>query len=142
MKISDKKIQKIFEQILYYLYSINPKATYTSYIAEEIARDEEFVKKLLFELKSKNLIIDNFDQLNRRYADHGLVWHNRKFIYDPIYNNYLPIYFDGIRHMPSRMQQKVDAALQPYFYILGGIAHQQRRGDFLPQRFQLSHFLD
>jgi predicted transcriptional regulator with HTH domain len=58
MKISDKKIQKIFEQILYYLYSINPKATYTSYIAEEIARDEEFVKKLLFELKSKNLIIE------------------------------------------------------------------------------------
>ena len=35
--------------------------------------------------------------------------------------------------MPSRMQQKVDAALQPYFYILGGIALQQTKDGFLFQ---------
>ena len=58
MRISEKKRDKITEQILAYLYSINPKATFTSYIAEEIARDEEFVKKLLLGMKQKNLVIE------------------------------------------------------------------------------------
>jgi len=58
MKISDKKKEKIYEQILGYLYSISPRATFTSQIAEEIARDEEFVKSLLLKLKKKNLIIE------------------------------------------------------------------------------------
>ncbi|NCN87026.1 hypothetical protein GW932_04270 [archaeon] len=58
MKISDKKKEKIYEQILYYLFTENPKAIYTSYIAKELARDEEFIKKLLKELKEKKLIIE------------------------------------------------------------------------------------
>lgn len=58
MKISEDKKQKISEQILAYLFSVNPKSVFTSNIAYEIARDEEFVKKLLFELKKKNLIIE------------------------------------------------------------------------------------
>ena len=57
MKISNKKREKIFEQILSYLYFINPKSIFTSQIAEEIARDEEFVKKLLLELKNKKLVV-------------------------------------------------------------------------------------
>jgi len=55
-------------------------------------------------LLSKNLIIDNFDYLNKDYAYHGLAWHNRKFIYDPIYNNYIPIYFDGMINI-NRMKK-------------------------------------
>ena len=58
MKISDKKREKISEQILAFLFSVSPKPTFTSHIAQEIARDEEFVKKLLLELKSKKLIIE------------------------------------------------------------------------------------
>jgi len=58
MRISEKKRERITEQILAYLYSINPKAVFTSYIAEEIARDEEFVKRLLNEMKQKNLVIE------------------------------------------------------------------------------------
>ena len=58
MKISSKKRDKITEQILAHLYSINPKAVFTSHIAEEIARDEEFVKKLLNEMKKKNLVVE------------------------------------------------------------------------------------
>ncbi len=58
MKISEKKREKIFEQILAYLYSINPKPVFTLHIAQEIARDEEFVKKMLFELKKKNFVIE------------------------------------------------------------------------------------
>ena len=58
MKISEKKKEKIFEQILAALYQVNPKILFTSQIAQEIARDEEFVKRLLLELKEKNLIVE------------------------------------------------------------------------------------
>jgi len=56
-KISKEKKEKISEQILLYLYSIFPKQTFTSQIAKEIARDEEFVKDLLIDLEKKNLIV-------------------------------------------------------------------------------------
>lgn len=56
MKISNKKKEKISEQILAFLYSINLKPIFTSQIAEEIARDEEFVKNLLLNLKKKGLV--------------------------------------------------------------------------------------
>ena len=41
-------------------------------------------------------IIKKFDKLNKKNAPHGLVKHNRKYIYDPIYNLHLPLYFDGM----------------------------------------------
>ena len=58
MKISEQKKDKICEQILAYLYSINPKPAFTLHVAREIARDEEFVKKLLINLKKKELVIE------------------------------------------------------------------------------------
>ncbi len=56
-KISQQKIQKIKEQILFYLYSIFPKQVFTSDIAREVARDEEFTKKLLQDLQGDQLIV-------------------------------------------------------------------------------------
>ncbi len=56
MKISKIKRDKISEQILAFLFSQTPKAEFTSHIASEIARDEEFVKQLLLELKRKGLV--------------------------------------------------------------------------------------
>ena len=58
MKISYKKKEKIYEQFLAVLYSINPKSIFTSDVAKEIARDEEFTKKLLLELKNKKLVME------------------------------------------------------------------------------------
>ena len=58
MKISNKKKEKIKEQILSYLFLENPKSIYTAHIAQEIARDEEFIKKLLLELKDKGLVLE------------------------------------------------------------------------------------
>lgn len=58
MKISNEKKEKISEQILAHLYSVNPKPVFTLHIAKEIARDEEFVKKLLLELKKKNFVVE------------------------------------------------------------------------------------
>ena len=58
MKISKEKQQKISEQILAQLYLANLRPLFTSHIAREIARDEEFIKKLLLELKSKGLVVE------------------------------------------------------------------------------------
>jgi len=58
MKISKLKKEKISEQILLFLFTRSPQILFTSHIAQEIARDEEFVKKILNELKNKNLIIE------------------------------------------------------------------------------------
>ncbi len=56
-QISDEKIEKISEQILYHLYSIFPKQVFTSDIAKELARDEEFIKRLLIILEKKDLVM-------------------------------------------------------------------------------------
>jgi hypothetical protein len=41
-------------------------------------------------------ITKKFYKLNKEVAPHGLVKHNRKYIYDPIYNLHLPLYYDGM----------------------------------------------
>ena len=58
MKLSEKKREKISEQILAFLYSISPKPLFTAHIAEEIARDDELVKNLLQNLKKKGLVLE------------------------------------------------------------------------------------
>jgi len=57
MKLSQKKKDKIAEQILFHLYNLHPKANFTAEIAREIARDEEFIKSLMFILKDQGLVI-------------------------------------------------------------------------------------
>lgn len=54
--ISNQKKEKISEQILHHLYSIFPKQVFTSDIAKEVARDEEFIKKILIDLEKKGLV--------------------------------------------------------------------------------------
>jgi hypothetical protein len=56
-RISEKKREKISEQILHYLFSKFPKPLFTSDIAVEIARDEEFIKTLLIELEKKGYLL-------------------------------------------------------------------------------------
>ena len=58
MKISFQKQEKISEQILAFLFSKNPKPFFTAHIAQELARDEEFIKKLLQGLRQKKLIVE------------------------------------------------------------------------------------
>ena len=58
MKISDKKKDKIAEQILAFLYSTSPKPGFTFHIAREVARDEEFIKSMLQDLKKKDLVTE------------------------------------------------------------------------------------
>jgi hypothetical protein len=58
MYISKEKKEKISEQILAYLYSTNPKPLFTTGIAKELARDEEFIKDLLISLKKKEFVVE------------------------------------------------------------------------------------
>ena len=55
-RISKEKKEKIQEQIIYYLFTLFPKQVFTFDIAKELARDEEFIKKLLLELESKGIL--------------------------------------------------------------------------------------
>lgn len=57
-RISKTKKEKISEQILHYLFASSPNPIFTSQIAEEIARDEEFTLVLLRDLKSKSLVLE------------------------------------------------------------------------------------
>ncbi|MBS3098579.1 hypothetical protein J4462_00010 [Candidatus Pacearchaeota archaeon] len=67
-EISKAKKEKIQEQILHLLFTISPDSTFTNKIAREIARDEEFTKYLLQELKSKDLVSEvNKNQLGSQY---------------------------------------------------------------------------
>lgn len=54
--ISSKNEEKISEQVINFLYSIFPKQIFTSDIAKELARDEEYIKKILIRLEKKSLV--------------------------------------------------------------------------------------
>jgi len=57
MRLSEEKRKKISEQVLAHLYQSFPTQLFTAEIAKELARDEEFIKRLLFDLKDKNLVM-------------------------------------------------------------------------------------
>ena len=57
MRLSQDKKNRIIEQILSFLYNSFPLEPFTAEIAREIARDEEFIKRILFELKEKGLVV-------------------------------------------------------------------------------------
>ncbi|UZE93727.1 MAG: hypothetical protein IB618_03085 [Candidatus Pacearchaeota archaeon] len=56
-RISIRKEEKIKESILHFLFQHSPKALFTCRIAQELARDEEYMKKLLLGLEAKGLVI-------------------------------------------------------------------------------------
>ena len=55
--ISQKKKDKISEQVLHHLFEISPESAFTNKIAETLARDEEFIKVILQELQKKALVV-------------------------------------------------------------------------------------
>lgn len=56
MRISKVKRDKISEQILSHLYHSFPNSFFTAEIAQELARDEEFIKTMMQELQDKKLV--------------------------------------------------------------------------------------
>lgn len=55
-KISQQKKDKISEQILHYLFTNSPQPKFTAEVARDTARDEEFTKNLLINLKNQGLV--------------------------------------------------------------------------------------
>jgi len=56
MKLSQQKRDKISEQVLSHLYHQFPDSRFTAEIARELARDEEFIKKIMLDLQDKKLV--------------------------------------------------------------------------------------
>jgi hypothetical protein len=84
MRVSEKKRAKISEQIMALLYSMNPRSPFITEIAEEIARDEEFVKILLLKLKKENLVVE----IKKNPKGMPYVKRSRWKISDAAYNAY------------------------------------------------------
>lgn len=55
--VSQQKKDKIAEHILHILFTKAPEPAFTAEIAQEVARDEEFIKAILLELEKKKLVV-------------------------------------------------------------------------------------
>ena len=82
MRLSQDKKDKIAEQILSFLYHGFPKQPFTAEIAREIARDEEFVKRLLIELNQKQLVIPVRKNSKGLVFTRRLKWRLSNKVYD------------------------------------------------------------
>ena len=83
-KISDKKIQKLKELILSVLYENHLVPYYTSQIAEELIRDEEFTLRLLLELKKEGFA----KEINKNTEGKSYLARKKWVLNDKIYNQY------------------------------------------------------
>ncbi len=82
MRLSKDKKNKIAEQILSYLYYTFPNQPYTAEIAREVIRDEEFIKRLLFELNEKGLVTPIRKNKNGDIFTRRLKWRLTQKIYN------------------------------------------------------------
>ncbi len=82
MRLSQEKKDKITEQILSLLYHVFPKQPFTAEIAREIARDEEFIKRILFELKEKGLVTNIKKNAKGEIFTRRLKWRLTQKVYE------------------------------------------------------------
>ncbi|MGV8151825.1 MAG: hypothetical protein ACP5OG_01995 [Candidatus Nanoarchaeia archaeon] len=82
MKISQEKRNKISEQIMLYLYTSFPNQPFTAEVAEEIARDEEFVKRILFDLKERGLVVSIRKNKNGEAFSRRIKWTLTEKVYE------------------------------------------------------------
>ncbi|MCX8193768.1 MAG: hypothetical protein N3G19_00145 [Candidatus Pacearchaeota archaeon] len=81
-KISETKEKKIKESILHLLFEQSPKALFTYHIARELARDEEYIKKLMLELESKNMILSVKKNSKGKDYNRRIRWRLAPQVYD------------------------------------------------------------
>lgn len=82
MKLSKNKKDRIIEQILAFLYHSFPKQPFTAEIGREIARDEEFIKKILLEIKEKGLVVSVRKNSKGMAFTRRIKWTLTKRVYD------------------------------------------------------------
>ncbi len=76
VKLSDKTVSRIKDAIVSVLYE-SPRALFANEIATEIARDKEFIKKLLVELKHQGVVEDIKKGLNGNNYEVRIRWRIR-----------------------------------------------------------------
>ena len=81
-KISDSNIKKLKEQILSVIYTFHFNPLFTSNIAEEMIRDEEFTLRLLNELKKEGFIEEITKNTNGKKYISRKKWILKSKIYD------------------------------------------------------------
>lgn len=82
MKLSQDKKNRIIEQILSFLYHSFPEQPFTAEIAREIARDEEFIKRILLELKEKSLVVSIMKNKNGEPFSRRIRWRLSNKVYE------------------------------------------------------------
>ena len=81
-KISSRKEEKIKEAILHLLFQESPKALFTCKVAQELARDEEYMKKLLSELEIKNFVVSIKKNSKGQDYSRRIRWRLHSTVYD------------------------------------------------------------
>ena len=56
MRISEEKINRIKEEVLSLLFRNSPSALFTAEVAANLARDEEFIKRIMLDLETRGLV--------------------------------------------------------------------------------------
>jgi DNA-binding IscR family transcriptional regulator len=82
MRLSQDKKNRIIEQILSFLYHSFPQEPFTAEIARETVRDEEFIKRILFELKEKGLVVSIVKNKNGEPFSRRLRWRLSTKVYE------------------------------------------------------------
>ena len=83
-KLSEKKIKKIKEHTLSILYDNHFEPLYTSNIAEELIRDEEFTLKILIELKKEGFV----KEINKNSDGKQYISRKKWILQSKIYDRY------------------------------------------------------
>ncbi len=83
-KISDKKVQRIKEEVLLLLYNNPAKPLFTSQIADEMIRDEEFILRLLKELNKEGFI----DEIKRNSNGKNFLSRRKWTLKSNVYSQY------------------------------------------------------
>ena len=102
MKLSEDKLNRIKEEILSTLFRNSPKSLFSTEIAHNIIRDDEFTKLLLLELEEKKLVVRVTK--NDRGADYTkrLRWRLTSPVYEAYENiNSQKVYYDEKEHVYS-----------------------------------------
>ncbi len=82
VRISEIKKNKIKSNILSLLYEKFPKSLFTAEISRIEARDEEFIKRILFELKEKGLVLSIRKNAKGMTFTRRIRWTLTKKVYD------------------------------------------------------------
>jgi len=73
-RISQEKEKRIKESILHLLFNNSPKMLFTVQVAKELARDEEYIKKLLLDLHDSNFVIPIKQNSNGQEYSRRIRW--------------------------------------------------------------------